>query len=85
MGVTVPSDLTAMGGLDTLVFTAGIGENAPLVRKRICVAAAWLGVVLDEERNRTGEEVVNNPNSRGDVLVIPADEESAVAKEMVVI
>ena len=71
-----------MGGLDTLVFTAGIGENAPLVRERIGAAAAWLGVGLDEERNRRGEEVVSNPDSRVDVLVIPADEERAVAAQM---
>ena len=68
--------------LDTLVFTAGIGENAPLVRERIGAAAAWLGVGLDEKRNRRGEDVVGNPNSSVDVLVIPADEERAVAAEM---
>ena len=68
--------------LDTLVFTAGIGENAPLVRERIGAAAACLGVGLDEKRNRRGEDVVSNPNSSVDVLVIPADEERAVAAEM---
>jgi len=82
IGREIGSLAAAMGGLDTLVFTAGIGENAPLVRQRIGAAAAWLGVGLDEERNRRGEEVVSNPDSRVDVLVIPADEERAVAAQM---
>ncbi|RUX94010.1 MULTISPECIES: acetate/propionate family kinase [unclassified Mesorhizobium] len=82
IGREIGSLAAAMGGLDTLVFTAGIGENAPLVRERISAAAAWLGVGLDEERNRGGEEVVSAANSRVDVLVIPADEERAVATDM---
>ncbi|TSE13319.1 acetate/propionate family kinase [Mesorhizobium intechi] len=84
IGREIGSLAAAMGGLDTLVFTAGIGENAPLVRERIGAAAAWLGVGIDKQRNRRGEEVVSNPNSRVDVLVIPADEERAVAAEMLV-
>lgn len=55
-----------------------------LVRERISVAAAWLGVGLDEERNREGEEVVNNAASRVDVPVFPADEKRGVAAEMLV-
>ena len=82
IGREIGSLAAAMGGLETLVFTAGIGENAPLIRERISVGAAWLGVGLDEERNRGGEEVVSAANSRVDVLVIPADEERAVATEM---
>ncbi|MER8491558.1 hypothetical protein NKI51_25980 [Mesorhizobium australicum] len=82
IGREIGSLAAIMGGVDTLVFTAGIGENAPLVRERICVAAAWLGVGL--ERNREGAEVVSNATSRVDVLVIPADEERAVAAEMLV-
>lgn len=84
IGREIGSLASAMGGLDTLVFTAGIGENAPLVRERIGAAAAWLGVGLDDERNRGGEEMVGAANSRVDVLVIPADEESAVATEMLI-
>ncbi|RUX07011.1 acetate/propionate family kinase [Mesorhizobium sp. M8A.F.Ca.ET.208.01.1.1] len=84
IGREIGSLAAAMGGLDTLVFTAGIGENAPLVRERICGAAAWLGVDLDEKRNREGEELASNATSRVDVLVIPADEECAVAAEMLV-
>lgn len=84
VGREIGSLAAALGGLDTLVFTAGIGENAPLVRERIGVAAAWLGVDLDEERNREGAEMVSSPKSRVDVLVIPADEERAVATEMLI-
>ncbi|MCV3205506.1 acetate/propionate family kinase [Mesorhizobium sp. YC-39] len=84
IGREIGSLAAAMGGLDTLVFTAGIGENAPLVRERISAAAAWLGVGLDDKRNRRGEEVVSAANSRVDVLVIPADEERAVATEMLI-
>jgi acetate kinase len=84
IGREIGSLAAAMGGLDTLVFTAGIGENAPLVRERISAAAAWLGVGLDEERNREGQEMVSAATSRVDVLVIPADEERAVAKEMLI-
>ncbi|TPM89885.1 MULTISPECIES: acetate/propionate family kinase [unclassified Mesorhizobium] len=82
IGREIGSLAAAMGGLDTLVFTAGIGENAALIRERISAAAAWLGVGLDEERNREGDEVVSATNSRVDVLVIPADEERAVASEI---
>ncbi|RVA00429.1 acetate kinase, partial [Mesorhizobium sp. M7A.F.Ca.US.002.01.1.1] len=82
IGREIGSLAAAMGGLDTLVFTAGIGENAPLVRERISAAAAWLGVGLDDERNRGDDEVVSATNSRVDVLVIPADEERAVATEI---
>ncbi|MER9688703.1 hypothetical protein [Mesorhizobium sp. M0139] len=64
----------------------GIGERLALgLRTRgISAAAAWFGVGLDDERNRRGEEVVSAANSPVDVLVIPADEESAVAAEMLV-
>ncbi len=84
IGREIGSLAAAMGGVDTLVFTAGIGENAPVVRERISAAAAWLGVDLDDERNRGGEEVVSAANSRVDVLVIPTDEERAVATEMLI-
>ncbi|CDX20703.1 Acetate kinase [Mesorhizobium sp. ORS 3324] len=72
----------ALGGLDTLVFTAGIGEHAPVIRQRICAIAAWLGVMLDDGLNGRGEERINAPNSLVDILVVPADEERAVATEL---
>ncbi|TIR78912.1 MAG: acetate kinase, partial [Mesorhizobium sp.] len=72
----------ALGGLDTLVFTAGIGENAWQIRQEICEAAAWLGVVVDHGLNRSGEALVSARESSVDVLVIPADEERAVATQL---
>ncbi|MDX8481482.1 acetate/propionate family kinase [Mesorhizobium sp. VK24D] len=81
-GREIGSLAAAIGGLDTLVFTAGIGEHAPVIRQRICAAAGWLGVTLDDDLNRSGEERVNAPNSLVDILVIPADEERAVATEL---
>jgi pyruvate/2-oxoglutarate dehydrogenase complex dihydrolipoamide dehydrogenase (E3) component len=72
----------ALGGLDTLVFTAGIGENSPLIRERICKAAAWLGVEIDSESNLRNEECISISGSAVDVLVIPTDEERAVAEQV---
>ncbi|TIO49860.1 MAG: acetate/propionate family kinase [Mesorhizobium sp.] len=82
VGREIGSLAAALGGLDTLVFTAGIGEHAPQIRQRICEAAAWLGVALDDGLSRNGAELVSAPNSRVDVLVIPADEERAVATQL---
>lgn len=82
VGREVGSLAAAIGGLDTLVFTAGIGEHAPVIRQRICETAGWLGVTLDGELNAKGEGLVSAPDSLVDVLVIAADEERAVAAEL---
>jgi acetate kinase len=72
--------LTAsLGGLDGLVFTAGIGENAPTIRSRICARCAWLGVVLDDDANKAGQMQINRESSRVRVYVIPTDEEKMIA------
>lgn len=81
-GREIGSLAAALGGLDTLVFTAGIGENAWQIRQEICEAAAWLGVVVDHGLNRSGEALVSARESSVDVLVIPADEERAVATQL---
>ncbi|WP_353806315.1 hypothetical protein [Mesorhizobium sp.] len=81
-GREIGSLAAALGGLDTLVFTAGIGENSPLIREKICEAAAWLGVTIDAERNREGDERIGASGAAVDVLVIPTDEERAVAAQM---
>lgn len=82
-GQEIGSLAAALGGLDTLVFTAGIGENAPEIRARIAKAAAWLGVAVDPRRNRRrDEQAIGAPRSTVDVLVIPTDEERAVAEQM---
>jgi len=71
-----------LGGLDTLVFTAGIGENAPVIRQRLGDGAAWLGVQIDADANQRGAGVISLPGSAVTVHVIPADEEKAIVEGM---
>jgi len=70
----------ALGGLDTLVFTAGVGENAAPIRERILALCGWLGVTVDAAANRAGAERISGPDSRVSVLVIPTDEEVVIAR-----
>ena len=70
----------ALGGVDTLVFAGGIGENAPTVRARICEELGFLGIELDQKRNAETEGVISAPASRVAVRVIRTDEEHMIAK-----
>ena len=70
----------ALGGLDTLVFAGGIGENAPPVRARICDGLGFLGIELEEKRNAANEGVISAAASRVAVRVIRTDEERMIAK-----
>jgi acetate kinase len=70
----------ALGGLDTLVFAGGIGENAPPVRARICDGLEFLGIELEEKRNAANEGVISAAASRVAVRVIRTDEEHMIAK-----
>jgi acetate kinase len=70
----------ALGGLDTLVFAGGIGENAPTVRARICAGLEFLGVVLEEGRNATSAGVISAEAGRVAVRVIRTDEERMIAE-----
>jgi len=70
----------SLGGLDGLVFTAGIGENAPEVRRRICEASAWLGIELDGTANSRGGPRVSSAASRVSAWVIPTNEELMIAR-----
>jgi acetate kinase len=72
----------ALGGLDTLVFTGGIGENAPEVRARICDGLGFLGVEVAEDRNRSNGPVISNDASRVTVRIVRTDEESMIAKSV---
>ena len=73
--------LTAvLGGLDGLVFTAGIGENSPEIRRRICDACAWLGVELNESANDKPRPEISTSQSRVSVWVIPTNEELMIAR-----
>jgi acetate kinase len=70
----------ALGGLDTLVFAGGIGENAAVVRSRICEGLEFLGIEIDEKRNTAHEGVISPAGSRPSVRIIPTDEEFMIAK-----
>ncbi len=70
----------ALGGLDALVFTAGIGEHAHALRARICAPLGWLGIELDETANRAHANVISRAGSRSTVCVIPTNEEAVIAK-----
>ena len=75
----------AMGGVDALVFTAGVGENSALVRKLIIERVSALGIELDEEKNQIRGEIVeiSKPSSKVRAFVIPTNEELAIAKDTV--
>ena len=72
-----------MGGLDAIVFTAGIGENNDVMRSMICDGLEFLGVSINEDKNKTrGIEIdISNEDARVRTLVIPTNEELAIAKE----
>jgi acetate kinase len=80
IGRELGSLAAAMGGLDALVFTAGIGEHSAPIRERICQAAAWLGVKLDPAANTTGAPCISTAESRIPVWVIPTNEELMIAR-----
>ena len=81
----IGSYVAAMNGVDVICFTAGIGENAPLVRSLVCEHLGFLGVSINEEANhKRGEEIaISTPDSKTTVMVIPTNEELAIARETV--
>ncbi len=70
----------ALGGLDTLIFSGGIGENASEVRARVCEGLGFLGIELDEKQNTANADVISTPASRVTVRVMRTDEERMIAK-----
>jgi acetate kinase len=70
----------ALGGLDGLVFTAGIGENDAATRSEVAAGCRWLGLALDEERNKRGETRIHADGSRLTAWVVPTDEERMIAR-----
>jgi acetate kinase len=75
--------IAAMGGADAIVFTGGIGENNPDYRKIVCEKLAFLGITLDEAKNKIrGEEVmISTPDSKVKVYVVPTNEELVIARD----
>jgi acetate kinase len=74
-----------MNGVDVICFTAGVGENAPLVRSWVCEYLGYLGISVNEEANhKRGEDIViSTADSKTTVMVIPTNEELAIARETV--
>ena len=70
----------AMGGVDGIVFTAGIGERAPMIRERVCRNLAWLGLDFDAAANSAGDGRISTPSSKLQAWVIPTDEELMIAR-----
>jgi acetate kinase len=71
----------ALGGLDALIFTGGIGENESATRAEIAEGCRWLGLELDEERNAHGVGRISADTSRIGVLIVPTDEERMIARQ----
>ena len=74
---------SAMGGVDIIVWTAGVGENQTDIRENSCKGLEFLGIKIDSEANNTrGEEaIISAPDSKVTVCVIPTDEELMIAKD----
>ena len=75
--------VAALGGLDALVFTAGIGEHAPEIRRRVCEKSGWLGLLLDTTANEQGMERISAETSRVSIWVIPTDEERTIVHQTI--
>jgi acetate kinase len=82
-GLELGALAAALGGLDGLVFTAGIGEHAPEIRARICRGARWLGLQLDEVANRAGGPRISVPGAGASAWVIPTDENLMIARHTI--
>lgn len=82
IGRELGSLAAALGGLDAIVFTAGIGENSKTVRERVCRDAAWLGLEFDEQANAAGGPRINTESSRVSAWMIPTDEELMIARHV---
>jgi acetate kinase len=78
----IGSFVAALGGLDTLVFAGGIGENAPIVRARICEGLDFLGIKLDKTRNKKNAAIISKNSSGVTARVIRTDEELMIARSV---
>jgi acetate kinase len=80
IGRELGSLAASLGGLDALVFTAGIGEHAPEIRRRVCEQAGWLGIELDGTANTAGAARITTAGSRASAWVIPTNEDLMIAR-----
>ena len=77
----IGAKVAALGGVDAIVFTAGIGENSADVRKEIIKGCQWLGIHINEDQNAQNATVISTPDSAVKALVIPTDEERIIADQ----
>jgi acetate kinase len=83
IGRELGSLAAALGGLDALVFTGGIGERSAAIRQKVCEAAAWLGVALDARANEAGTARISEAASRVSAWAVPTNEELMIARHTV--
>jgi acetate kinase len=83
IGRELGSLVAALGGLDVLVFTGGIGEHSAAVREQVCRDTAWLGIELDSHANTAGGPCITRADSRVSAWVIPTDEDLMIARHTV--
>lgn len=80
-GREIGSLAAALGGLDALVFTGGIGEHSAIIRAKVCHQAAWLGLELDDSANEAGTICISTPDSKLSAWVVPTDENLMIARQ----
>jgi acetate kinase len=80
IGCEIGSLAAALGGLDALVFTGGIGEHSPLIRTKICLHAAWLGLEIDQTENDNAVTRISTIDSKLSAWVVPTDENFMIAQ-----
>jgi len=76
----IGSFAAVLGGLDTLIFSGGIGQNAPTIRQRICIGLQFLGIEMEETRNMKNQMIISSDTSKVTVLVINTNEELMIAR-----
>lgn len=73
----------ALGGLDCLIFTAGVGQNSPIIREMITNKLAWFGIKLDDKANQENNYLISSTDSKVKVYVIPTNEERVIAQDVI--
>lgn len=76
----VAAMVSSIGGIDALIFTGGIGENSPEIRRKVCARLEWIGLQLDDSANAQKRDRISAPDSGVEVLIIPTDEEIMIAQ-----
>ena len=73
--------VSSMGGVDAVVFSGGVGENAPEVRRQIIERLGWMGLEIDAAANRTNAEILSAPDAAKRIIRVSVDEEAIIADE----